>query len=62
MCSGRSGGQKHLGVASPLHLALDAGGQHRANQFGMVAVETGDAVQVLHSSLNKEISEQSNRF
>lgn len=37
------------------HLAPDAGGQHRANQFGAVAVETDDAVRDPHGSLNKEI-------
>lgn len=51
MSSGRSVGQKHLGRASPLHRALDAG----ANQDGTVVVETGDDVQEIQSALNQEI-------
>lgn len=54
MCSGKNGGKKHLGMASLLHLVLDAAGQHRAYQFGNVAVETADAAQDPHSSLKKE--------
>lgn len=61
MSSGRSGGQRHLGRVSPLHLALDAGGQHRANQFGAVPAETDDAVRDPHGSLNEEMSRTTKR-
>lgn len=54
MCSGRSGVQKHGGRACLLCLALDAGGQHGANLFGRVAVESGDAVHDLQDSLNNK--------
>lgn len=54
MCSGRSDGKMHPGRVSPLHLALDAGGQHGANRFGAVAAATDDAVPNLRGYLNKE--------
>ncbi len=56
MCSGRSGVQRLPGRVSLLHLALDAGGQHRASRSESVAVVISDAMaQDQHSSLSKII-------
>lgn len=43
-----------LGRVSPPHLALDAGGQHGASQFGAAAAATVDAVRNLCGYRNKE--------
>lgn len=56
MCSGRSGGKSHQGRASAKYPVPDAGEQRKVYQTGPVALETGDAVQNLHSCLNEEIS------
>lgn len=51
MCSGSSGGQRHLERVSLHYLGLVGEGHHRASRFG--DVDTDGAVRDPHGSLKK---------